>query len=162
LDYRAACGPILERHDVRVVEYGIWCWPELFSVTMTAEGGDARDRLSRAVDEMLMLTRDRGGWTGYAPGVGARPPTLWGGGRGGGWGAWGGPRLFSGTMTGEGGDARGRLACGGGGNAMVPGGLGGSIEYCHGVGVRLAHLMEREHGGGLEVMRALKSALDPQ
>jgi len=98
LDYRAACGPILERHDVRVVEYGIWCWPELFSVTMTAEGGDARDRLSRAVDEMLMLTRD----------------------------------------------------------------MGGSIEYCHGVGVRLAHLMEREHGGGLEVMRALKSALDPQ
>jgi FAD/FMN-containing dehydrogenase len=40
--------------------------------------------------------------------------------------------------------------------------MGGSIEYCHGVGVRLAHLMEREHGGGLEVMRSIKRALDPQ
>ena len=98
LDYRAACGPVLERHSVRAVEYGIWCRPELFSVTMTADGADARERLSRAVDELLSLTRD----------------------------------------------------------------MGGSIEYCHGVGVRLAHLMEREHGSGLEVMRSLKRALDPQ
>ena len=98
LDYRAACGPILERHDVRVVEYGIWCWPELFSVTMTADGADARERLSRSVDALLSLTRD----------------------------------------------------------------MGGSIEYCHGVGIRLAHLMEREHGSGLELMRSLKRALDPE
>jgi FAD/FMN-containing dehydrogenase len=40
--------------------------------------------------------------------------------------------------------------------------MGGSMEYCHGVGLRLAHLMPREHGLGLEVMRALKGALDPQ
>ncbi len=39
--------------------------------------------------------------------------------------------------------------------------LGGSMEYCHGAGVRLAGLMEREHGVGLEVMRRLKHALDP-
>lgn len=39
-------------------------------------------------------------------------------------------------------------------------GSGGSIEYCHGVGVRLAHLMRDEHGAGLEVMRELKRALD--
>jgi FAD/FMN-containing dehydrogenase len=39
--------------------------------------------------------------------------------------------------------------------------MGGSMEYCHGVGVRLAHLMEREHGAGLEAMRAIKRALDP-
>jgi FAD/FMN-containing dehydrogenase len=38
---------------------------------------------------------------------------------------------------------------------------GGSIEYCHGVGVRLAHLMREEHGAGLDVMRELKRALDP-
>ena len=98
LDYRAACGPVLERHGVQAMEYGIWCWPELFSVTMTADRADARERLSRAVDELLSLTRD----------------------------------------------------------------MGGSIEYCHGVGVRLAHLMEREHGSGLDVMRSIKRALDPQ
>jgi D-lactate dehydrogenase (cytochrome) len=39
--------------------------------------------------------------------------------------------------------------------------LGGSMEYCHGAGLRLAHLMEREHGPGLDVMRRLKAALDP-
>jgi FAD/FMN-containing dehydrogenase len=39
--------------------------------------------------------------------------------------------------------------------------LGGSMEYCHGAGLRLAHLMQREHGPGLEVMRRLKAALDP-
>jgi FAD/FMN-containing dehydrogenase len=39
--------------------------------------------------------------------------------------------------------------------------LGGAMEYCHGVGLRLAHLMAREHGAGLAVMRRLKAALDP-
>jgi len=39
--------------------------------------------------------------------------------------------------------------------------LGGSMEYVHGVGARLAHLMAREHGSGLEVMRRIKHALDP-
>jgi FAD/FMN-containing dehydrogenase len=38
---------------------------------------------------------------------------------------------------------------------------GGSMEYCHGVGVKLAFLMEREHGYGLEVMRQIKKTLDP-
>jgi FAD/FMN-containing dehydrogenase len=40
--------------------------------------------------------------------------------------------------------------------------LQGSMEYCHGVGVRLAPLMAREHGVGLEVLRRLKHSLDPQ
>jgi len=40
--------------------------------------------------------------------------------------------------------------------------LHGAMEYCHGVGVRLAPLMEREHGAGLEVLRRLKQCLDPQ
>jgi FAD/FMN-containing dehydrogenase len=39
--------------------------------------------------------------------------------------------------------------------------VGGAIEYVHGVGVRLAHLMQRELGSGLAVLRALKASLDP-
>jgi FAD/FMN-containing dehydrogenase len=36
------------------------------------------------------------------------------------------------------------------------------MEYCHGVGWQLAHLMEREHGAvGLELLARLKHALDP-
>jgi FAD/FMN-containing dehydrogenase len=38
---------------------------------------------------------------------------------------------------------------------------GGSMEYCHGAGVRLASLMEREHGRGLSLLRAIKVAVDP-
>jgi FAD/FMN-containing dehydrogenase len=39
--------------------------------------------------------------------------------------------------------------------------IGGSMEYCHGVGVKLAPLMAEEHGYGLEVMRQIKKVLDP-
>ncbi len=39
--------------------------------------------------------------------------------------------------------------------------VGGSMEYCHGVGVKLAPFMLREHGYGLEVMRQIKKTLDP-
>ena len=39
--------------------------------------------------------------------------------------------------------------------------LGGSMEYTHGVGVKLAPLMAEEHGYGLEVMRGIKKILDP-
>jgi alkyldihydroxyacetonephosphate synthase len=39
--------------------------------------------------------------------------------------------------------------------------MGGSMEYCHGVGVRLAHLLERELGVGTTILRALKRGLDP-
>lgn len=38
---------------------------------------------------------------------------------------------------------------------------GGSIEYVHGVGLRLGHLMEREIGSGMKALQALKSAFDP-
>jgi FAD/FMN-containing dehydrogenase len=40
--------------------------------------------------------------------------------------------------------------------------LGGSMEYVHGAGLRLAHLMQREHGNGLEVLRRIKAALDAE
>lgn len=39
--------------------------------------------------------------------------------------------------------------------------MGGSMEYTHGVGIKLAPLMAEEHGYGLEVMRQLKKTLDP-
>ena len=39
--------------------------------------------------------------------------------------------------------------------------LGGSMEYCHGVGVKLSHLAEAEHGSGLHVMRRIKRSIDP-
>ena len=39
--------------------------------------------------------------------------------------------------------------------------LGGSMEYVHGVGVALAHLMPEELGPGLHVFRRVKRALDP-
>jgi alkyldihydroxyacetonephosphate synthase len=40
--------------------------------------------------------------------------------------------------------------------------MGGSMEYCHGVGLKLAPLMAEEHGEGLEVMRLIKKVLDPK
>jgi alkyldihydroxyacetonephosphate synthase len=39
--------------------------------------------------------------------------------------------------------------------------MGGSMEYTHGVGVKLAPLMAEEHGYGLEVMKQIKKTLDP-
>ena len=39
--------------------------------------------------------------------------------------------------------------------------LGGSMEYCHGVGLRLAHLLGRELGTGTQLLQALKRILDP-
>ena len=39
--------------------------------------------------------------------------------------------------------------------------LGGSMEYVHGVGIALAHLMREELGPGLDVGWRLKRALDP-
>ena len=38
---------------------------------------------------------------------------------------------------------------------------GGIMEYCHGVGMKLNHLLAREQGVGHDVARALKQALDP-
>jgi alkyldihydroxyacetonephosphate synthase len=39
--------------------------------------------------------------------------------------------------------------------------MGGSMEYTHGVGVKLAPLMAAELGYGLEILRQLKNILDP-
>ena len=39
--------------------------------------------------------------------------------------------------------------------------MGGIMEYCHGVGVKLNHLLAREMGVGQEVVQAIKQAMDP-
>ena len=39
--------------------------------------------------------------------------------------------------------------------------MGGIMEYCHGVGVKLNHLLGREQGPSRQVMQDLKSLLDP-
>ncbi|GBD11182.1 putative FAD-linked oxidoreductase [bacterium HR23] len=40
--------------------------------------------------------------------------------------------------------------------------MGGGMEYCHGIGIKLAHLLPREWGTGETVFRHLKKALDPE
>ena len=40
--------------------------------------------------------------------------------------------------------------------------MGGSMEYVHGVGTRLSHLMGRELGDGMQTLRNLKRTLDPR
>ena len=39
--------------------------------------------------------------------------------------------------------------------------MGGTMEYCHGVGVKLNHLLVREMGAGHQVIQSIKQALDP-
>ena len=39
--------------------------------------------------------------------------------------------------------------------------FGGTMEYCHGVGIKLAHLMASEMDAGLSAIRRIKRALDP-
>ena len=39
--------------------------------------------------------------------------------------------------------------------------MGGTMEYCHGVGVKLVHLLKREQGAGYDVISAMKQAIDP-
>lgn len=79
------------------------------------------------------------------------------------WGLWNQPELVSLVVVGETGTAAALTALREAHDAaaMLAQDLGGSMEYVHGVGVRLAHLMAREHGEGLAVLRRIKRALDP-
>jgi D-lactate dehydrogenase (cytochrome) len=40
--------------------------------------------------------------------------------------------------------------------------LGGTVSGEHGIGIGKRDLMHAEHGGAVDVMRAIKTALDPQ
>ena len=76
-------------------------------------------------------------------------------------GLWTGPEFFSAVLT---------MPVALGGLDVLPSTIdmllravqdfGGSMEYVHGAGVRYAHLMEREQGECLQVLRRIKSALD--
>ncbi len=77
-------------------------------------------------------------------------------------GIWTGPEFFSLRLAREGGE-QARAELGGAVSAVLRAvrRFGGSVEYCHGVGVKLSPFMGREHGDGLEWMRWLKRCLDP-
>jgi FAD/FMN-containing dehydrogenase len=78
-------------------------------------------------------------------------------------GLWTAPGLFSMTLAAPASaDAVDRMSAAVDACLELAVALGGSIEYCHGVGVRLAHLMRAQHGPGLDVLLALKRALDPK
>ena len=79
------------------------------------------------------------------------------------WGLWHGPDLFSVTMFRNAPDTAEREAFAAGIDALLrlAQDMGGSMEYCHGAGLRLAHLMPRELGSGMDLLRDIKVALDP-
>jgi FAD/FMN-containing dehydrogenase len=76
-------------------------------------------------------------------------------------GLWHWPELYSVVVSGPEGSAAGVRATIDG-VCRVAQEAGGAMEYCHGVGWKLAHLVAREHGeGGLQVLRRIKAAVDP-
>jgi alkyldihydroxyacetonephosphate synthase len=75
------------------------------------------------------------------------------------YGIWTRPELFSMALHNPSGDLE-RLAGTIDALLELAQDMGGSMEYCHGVGVRLAHLLERELGAGTDILQALKRALD--
>ncbi|MCH8987620.1 MAG: FAD-binding oxidoreductase [Chloroflexi bacterium] len=77
---------------------------------------------------------------------------------------WSRPELFSMLIVSESGaaaDSRERLGRTAEKLLQLALDMGGVMEYCHGVGVKLNHLLAREMGVGQDVVRALKLALDP-
>ena len=77
---------------------------------------------------------------------------------------WSRPELFSMLILPESGDpaeARQRLAHTVDRVLKLAQDMGGAMEYCHGVGVKLNHLLARELGMGHDVIRQLKQTLDP-
>jgi alkyldihydroxyacetonephosphate synthase len=101
LEYRRQCEKILAESGVKVVEYGLWSRPEMFSMMVVPVNGahpSNRENLARVVEQVLVLAQD----------------------------------------------------------------MGGIMEYCHGVGVKLNHLVARERGTGHPVVLSLKQALDPR
>jgi len=79
------------------------------------------------------------------------------------WGLWNQPELFSMSMRHKAGSDEDRVRFAEGMDAVLRlvQDMGGSMEYCHGAGVRLAHLMQREHGTGLDLLRHIKQTVDP-
>jgi glycolate oxidase len=94
---RAVAHAFVRRYHLRLVEEGLWHWPELYSLVVAGTDGGA-DGVRATIDAVCRAAQD----------------------------------------------------------------AGGTMEYCHGVGWKLAHLAEREHGhAGLDALRRVKAALDP-
>ena len=77
---------------------------------------------------------------------------------------WSRPELFSMLILPESGDpseAKQRLARTVDRVLKLAQDMGGAMEYCHGVGVKLNHLLAREQGAGHDVIRQMKRMLDP-
>ncbi|MDP7619094.1 MAG: FAD-binding oxidoreductase [Dehalococcoidia bacterium] len=77
---------------------------------------------------------------------------------------WGEPEMFSIIATDPGGSDRGREKMREVSDRFIDLALemGGTVEYCHGVGLRMKGAYGRELGaGGRELIRRLKTALDP-
>ncbi len=78
------------------------------------------------------------------------------------WSVWGRPEFFSFLIAQENvepdGDSLGDVV-----NRVLTlaQDMGGSMEYCHGVGLKLAHLAEAELGSGITAARRIKNSLDP-
>ncbi|HLY36828.1 MAG TPA: FAD-binding oxidoreductase [Candidatus Binatia bacterium] len=88
---------LVRRHGLRLLEEGLWHWPELYSIVVTGPPAAAAG-VRATIDGVCRAAQD----------------------------------------------------------------AGGTMEYCHGVGWKLAHLMPPEHGAaGLDVLRRVKAALDP-
>lgn len=76
-------------------------------------------------------------------------------------GIWCHPGLFSAVFMDDGGAGLEAMSAAVDGLLRLAHQMGGSMEYCHGVGIRLAHLMGGEHRRGLELLRTIKRAVDP-
>ena len=78
------------------------------------------------------------------------------------WSVWGRPEFFSFLIAqrdvDQDGDSLGRVVDR---VLALAQEMGGSMEYCHGVGLKLAHLAEAELGSGMTAARRIKNALDP-
>ncbi len=80
------------------------------------------------------------------------------------WSVWGRPEFFSFLISesgdaGDGADSLGRTVDD---VLSLAQGMGGAMEYCHGVGMKLAHLVDAELGAGMSAALRIKKALDPK
>ena len=78
------------------------------------------------------------------------------------WSVWGRPEFFSFLIAdSDAGNAGANLGTTVDSVLTLAQSMGGTMEYCHGVGLKLAHLMKAELGTGLTAARRIKKALDP-
>ena len=80
-------------------------------------------------------------------------------------GLWHGPNMFSSALQAEGKDSlenRQKMLVLMDQLLKYAQSKGGSMEYCHGVGIKLVHLMVSEHGNSLDLMKAIKNTIDPK